>query len=181
MNQELLKKVEEKYKNAFEKLIDEEFHLYEVDKKLESANLLFAPSNITLKYKNTKINSNYMRCLNYFYVEELDESDIEVIKKEEELSNEILDIVKRTYQKVITKKGVKTICYNPPTPERIIENGSLVLELSYGKNTKKVPDEEYINLIKKQKEIIGNIIKEIEKDVLEKWNIPCKILVEKRV
>ena len=62
MNQELLKEVEGKYKNAFEKLIDEEFHLYEVDKKLESAHLLFAPSNITLKYKNTKINSNYIRC-----------------------------------------------------------------------------------------------------------------------
>lgn len=181
MNQELLKEVKTKYKNAFEKLIDEKFHLYEVDKKLENANLLFAPSNITIKYRNSLIKSKYIRCLNYFYVEELEASDIEVIKKSENLSYEILEIVKRTYQKVITKKGAKTICYNPPTPERIIENGSLVLELSYGKNTQKVPDEEYINLIKKQKEIIGNIIKEIEKDVLEKWNIPCKILVEKRV
>lgn len=180
MDQELLKEVKTKYKNAFEKLIDEEFHLYEVDKKLENANLLFAPSNITLKYSNSIIKSKYIRCLNYFYVEELNQADIETIKNSQDLSDEILDIVRRTYQKVITKKGAKTICYNPPTPERIIENGSLVLELSYGKNTQKVPDKEYIDLLKKQKEVIKKVTEAIEKEVLEKWSIPCKVLVEKR-
>lgn len=107
MDQELLKEVKTKYKNAFEKLIDEEFHLYEVDKKLENANLLFAPSNITLKYSNSIIKSKYIRCLNYFYVEELNQADIETIKNSQDLSDEILDIVRRTYQKVITKKALK--------------------------------------------------------------------------
>ena len=67
----LLKQIEMKYKRAFEKMLNEELYLYEIDNKLEQAQLLFAPSTITLKDKNTQIQSNYIRCLNQFYVEEL--------------------------------------------------------------------------------------------------------------
>ena len=52
---EELKEVKEKYKSAFEKLIDEEFNLHEVDKKLEQANLFFAPSLVTLDNTKTEI------------------------------------------------------------------------------------------------------------------------------
>lgn len=178
---EELKEVKEKYKSAFEKLIDEEFNLHEVDKKLEQANLFFAPSLVTLDNTKTEIKSNYIRCLNSFFVEELEERDIEIIKSNDNLSKEIIEVVKRTYKMVITKRNAKTICYNPPTPERIINNGTIVLELSYGRNTQKVSDQEYKDFMLKQKQVITSIVEKIEKDVLEKWNVSCKILVEKRI
>lgn len=177
----LLKQIEMKYKRAFEKMLNEELYLYEIDNKLEQAQLLFAPSTITLKDKNTQIQSNYIRCLNQFYVEELEMNELEILKNYEDLSEQIMDIVRKTYKKVLTKRNSKTICYNPATPERIIKNGTLVFELSYGKNQHKVSDTEYLTLIRKQKELLNNIIQDLEKTVLNKWNIPCKVLIEKRV
>ena len=177
----LLKQIEMKYKRAFEKMLNEELHLYEIDNKLEQAQLLFAPSTITKKDKNTQIQSNYIRCLNQFYVEELEMNELEILKNYEGLSEQIMDIVRKTYKKVLTKRNSKTISYDPPTLERIIKNGTLVFELSYGKNRSKVSDTEYLILIRKQKELLTNIIQDLEKAVLDKWDIPCKVLIEKRV
>ena len=111
----LLKQIEMKYKRAFEKMLNEELHLYEIDNKLEQAQLLFAPSTITLKDKNTQIQSNYIRCLNQFYVEELEMNELEILKNYEGLSEQIMDIVRKTYKKVLTKRNSKTISYDPPT------------------------------------------------------------------
>lgn len=177
----LLKQIEMKYKRAFEKMMNEELYLYKIDNTLEQAQLLFLPSTITLKDKNTQIQSNYIRCLNQFYVEELEMNELEILKNYEDLSEQIMDIVRKTYKTVLTKRNSKTISYNPPSPERIIKNGTVVFELSYGKNQCKVSDTEYLILIRKQKELLTNVIQNLEKEVLDKWDIPCKVLIEKRV
>ena len=108
-------------------------------------------------------------------------NELEILKNYEGLSEQIMDIVRKTYKKVLTKRNSKTISYDPPTLERIIKNGTLVFELSYGKNRSKVSDTEYLILIRKQKELLTNIIQDLEKAVLDKWDIPCKVLIEKRV
>ena len=86
------------------------------------------------------------------------------------------EFIKNTLKKVITKEGVKNITYFEPTPETIIKNGTLVFAFIYGKNKEEQSKEEYINNIRKQKEVINNIKEKLEKETLEKLNIECKML-----
>lgn len=169
-----------KYQNVFEELLNNELNLHKVDNIIESSNLYFSPSQTTLKYIPSKINSKYLRCLNTFYVKKLSEEDIAILK-ESETEDNLIKLVKKTYKEVLLKPGVKRITYNPPTPDRIVENGSVVFELSYGKNIIELSNEKYIENLRKQQKVLKELTENIEHQVKVKMNVPCKVIVEKRI
>ena len=154
----------EVYKNSLIELLKRELNLDNLDKAVEESNCLFAPSTTFEKYGYMKV-SKYIYCLNSLYLDDLN-------KKEETRE----EFIKNTLKKVFTKEGVKNITYFEPTPETIIKNGTLVFAFVYGKNKEEQSKEEYINNIRKQKEVINNIKEKLEKETLEKLNIECKML-----
>ena len=154
----------EVYKNSLIELLKSELNLDSLDNVVEESNCLFTPSTTFEKYGYMKV-SKYIYCLNNLYLDELNEN--------EEMTEEF---IKNTLKKVITKEGVKNITYFEPTPETIIKNGTLVFAFIYGKNKEKQIKEEYINNIRKQREVINNIKEKLEKETLEKLNIECKML-----
>lgn len=165
------------YKEAFYKFIDQTFNTSFFDSKIENANLYFGPSN---DMKNN-IGSKYLSVLNNFYFSSLSNEELITLENKNKVDNEVLNIIANTYKKSIRKDGVSGIMYNPPLPEHYVENGSLVLEFVYGKNTTKVKEEEYIELYKAQKAFIDTIIKDIKEEVSNKLGINCEIFVDKRV
>ena len=103
------------------------------------------------------------------------------MENKKSIDNEVLDIVARTYKNSLRKDGVSGVMYDPPAPDHYVENGSLVLEFVYGKNTKKVSDEEYITLYKNQKAFIEAMTDSIKNVFFDKLGINCEIFVSKRV
>ena len=62
----------QKYKNAFEMLLSNDFKLSKLNEIIESSNLYFSPSVLTQKIKSN-IATNYLRCLNTYYIDKLTE------------------------------------------------------------------------------------------------------------
>lgn len=165
------------YKEAFCQLFNENIDIVSFNEKIENANLYFGPSNDI----NCNINSKYFSILNNFYFNNFSSEDIQKLENKKEIDNEVFDLVARTYKECLKKNGVSGIMYNPPRPEHYVVNGSLVLEFVYGKNTKQISDDKYLDLYRKQKDFINLIVEEIKKEVEEKLGINCEIFISKRV
>ena len=165
------------YKEAFYQFFNKMIDIVSYDNKVENACLYFGPSNDI----NCNINSNYFSILNNFYFSKFSSEDINKLENKKEIDNEVLELVARTYIECIKKDGVSGIMYNPPKPEHYVVNGSLVLEFVYGKNTKKISDDEYMDIYRKQKDFINSMVEELKKEVTEKLGINCEIFISKRV
>lgn len=159
-----MEEYKEVYKNSLIELLNKELGIDNLDNIIEESNCLFRPSTTFEKYGYMRL-SKYIYCLNSLYLENLD--------KIEEPTNEF---IKSTIKTVITKKGVNNITYFNPTPETIIKNGTLVFAFIYGKNKEELAGDDYINNVKKQKEVISRIEEKLKKEVVEKFNIECKML-----
>ena len=159
-----MEEYKEVYKNSLIELLNKELGIDNLDNIIEESNCLFRPSTTFEKYGYIRL-SKYIYCLNSLYLENLD--------KIEEPTNEF---IKSTIKTVITKKGVNNITYFNPTPETIIKNGTLVFAFIYGKNKEELAGDDYISNIKKQKEVISRIEEKLKKEVVEKFNIECKML-----
>lgn len=159
-----MEEYKEVYKNSLIELLNKELGIDNLDNIIEESNCLFRPSTTFEKYGYMRL-SKYIYCLNSLYLENLD--------KIEEQTNEF---IKSTIKTVITKKRVNNITYFNPTPETIIKNGTLVFAFIYGKNKEELAGDDYINNVKKQKEVISRIEEKLKKEVVEKFNIECKML-----
>ncbi len=105
----------------------------------------------------------------------------EIIFNKELVDNDIVDIVKKTYKEVLKKGETETVMYNPPIPKHSVKNGSIVFEFVYGKNSKKLNEDEYVDNMKKQREFIVKINNMLIKEIEEIMEVPCSIFVEKRM
>ncbi|MBQ3298044.1 MAG: hypothetical protein IJG97_04470 [Bacilli bacterium] len=165
------------YRDAFYIFLKQYFDSEAIDSIVDNANLYFGPSN-DITYN---INSKYFSVLNSFYFSSLTDEELIALENKKSIDNEVLDIVARTYKNSLRKDGVSGVMYDPPAPDHYVENGSLVLEFVYGKNTKKVSDEEYITLYKNQKAFIEAMTDSIKNVFFDKLGINCEIFVSKRV
>ena len=156
--------MKEKYIEKFIEYLNQKIDFSIYDKKFEESNLYINP------VKNQKnMNSKYYTLLNIFYVDKLDSN-----------SNVDISFVEQTYKSALIKDGnVKSVMYNPPSISRVVENGNLVLEFSYGKTNKNFNKDEYTALVQKQREFIDKVNLELEKNIENKLNIKCNIFVEK--
>ena len=171
------RKVLNLYKEGFFTLLNNTFNFSYIDEKIDKSNLLF--TNIKLNEKYSSFISKYFRCLNQFYIEKLEEQYLNILIKKEKIDNEVLNIVGITYKEILKKDNVKTATYNPPTLENIVENGTIVIELVYGKNSKELSKEEFLVNLRKQNEFLKQLISDLEKEMIEKTGLKTKIFLNK--
>ncbi len=171
------RKVLNLYKEGFFTLLNNTFNFSSIDEKIDKSNLLF--TNIKLNEKYSSFISKYFRCLNQFYIEKIEEQYLNILIKKEKIDNEVLNIVGITYKEILKKDNVKTATYNPPTLENIVENGTIVIELVYGKNSKELSKEEFLVNLRKQNEFLKQLISDLEKEIIEKTGLKTKIFLNK--
>ncbi len=169
--------IKEIYKLGFIKYLNDIIDFKKYDNWIENSNLLFGIS----KSHENNVSSNYYSLLNDFYIEKLSEEDKKILSDKKTIDEEVVTIVKKTYKEVLKKSDYNTIMYNPPLPEHSVKNGSIVFEFVYGKNIKKINDDNYAQLIKKQREFIKMINAKLIKEIYEKIDSDSNIFVEKRV
>ena len=164
-----MNELEKKYKDIFINYLNQVIDFEKYDQMIDESNSYFGESNDILH----NISSKYLTVLNSIYLDkilEVDDSSIDV------------EFVKKTYVEALKKiDGETNIMYDPPLLEHIVKDGSLVMEFVYGKNVDVPSDVEYVELMKKQKEVINKVMEEIKKEVKEKLNLECVVFVSKRV
>ncbi|MBQ3297313.1 MAG: hypothetical protein IJG97_00760 [Bacilli bacterium] len=165
------------YKEAFCQFLNKNIDVGSFDEKIERANLCFGPSNDI----NCNINSKYFSLLNDFNFNKFSDQDLIILENKESVDNEVLEMVERTYKESLKKDNVSGVMYKTSLPKHYVKNGSLVLEFIYGKNIKKLSDEEYMEIYNQQQVFINNIVEEFKKEVSEKIGLNCEIFVSKRV
>ena len=166
--------MEELYKNELINFLQKEIDFKKYDKEIEESNLYFGKS-ISIKNKL----SEYFELRNNLYIENLSEEEKNTLNSDNK--QDVYELIKNTYKKVITKENANNIMYDPPMPSHYVKNGSLVLTFIYGRNTEEVEDNKYKDLIIKQKQFIENIVKEITNEIKNKINIDTIIFIEKRI
>ena len=167
------------FKDGFSVLLNSKIDFKEIDSKIENANLHFTKSKKAEVNKN--INSDYIICLNELFINKLSDNDINILMNKSLVDEEVLNIVNRSLEDILIKDGVKMITYEYTIPDRIIENGTIVLEFLYAKNDVELRGEDYINNYKKQQEFINTLKQDIEEKVEREFNIKCKLLIDKTV
>jgi len=185
----LYQKLQKDYKYLLEYYINTLIDLKSFEDKIDNSNL-FIGKNTKYKKLNEYLDLNYFFLINNIFIEKLDESDIKLLKEnfnKENISNELINMVKKTYKEVIKdnyfrdeySSNIYKVCYGPVVPINFVDNDSLVFRLIYGKNLKEELDtNKFIELHKKQLSFLENIKKELIDD-LKKLDIKCEVLLEK--
>lgn len=84
----------------------------------------------TINFKSN-VNSDYLLLLN------LSDEKLSLLKSKTVVDDQLLEMVEKTYKTVLHQKEKTKIMYDPPMLNHIVDNGNLVFEFSYGKNTNK--------------------------------------------
>ena len=169
--------MKEKYKQGFISYLHSIIDIKKYDDIVNHSELYFGQSNSVFR----NIESNYYSLINDFYIDNLSEEHKQILNSKNTIDDEVLLIVKDTFKDVLKKGNSEYVMYNPPIPEHRVLNGSLVLEFVYGKNSQKLSNDEYIDLVKKQRDFIKKINESLIKELSETLNIPVYIFVEKRL
>lgn len=178
-----------KYKYLLEYYINTQMDLSKYDNMIKNSGLYIGINN---KYKslNLYLNFDHLFLINNLFVEKLTTEDINLLIIEfnkENISNQLLEMVSRTYRDIIRDnyfKGEYTdlvykVCYGPAIPSNMVDNDSLVFKIYYGKNIIDLDGEKFIELHEKQLSFFEELIKKLKNDVKESLNITCDVLLEK--
>ena len=134
----------------------------------------------TINFKSN-VNSDYLLLLNCVYIENLSDEKLSLLKSKTVVDDQLLEMVEKTYKTVLYQKEKTKIMYDPPMLNRIVDNGNLVFEFSYGKNTDDVSFDGYVRNSSLQKDFITGILKSLESDVYNKLGLKCNFFINKRV
>ena len=147
---------------------------------------------INSKYKNLNeyLKLDYIFLINNLFVEKLSIEDINVLMTKfdrNNISNELILIVERTYKDIIYDNYIKgeyqnsiyKVCYGPVVPFNMVDNNALVFKIYYGKNLIDKDGSEFIELHEKQLSFFHNLISKLKDEIKEKLDINCEILLEK--
>jgi hypothetical protein len=179
------------YKYLLEYYINSRIDLSNYDNMIKNSDLSIGTNS---KYKsiNEYLNLDYIFLINNLFVEKLSNEDInEILNKfnKDNISNELITIIERTYKDVIldnyredgyTDKIYK-VCYGSIVPRNMVNNNSLVFKLIYGKNLIDVEGDQFIGLHKKQLMFLEDVINKLKEEVSNKLNIDCEVLLEKDI
>ena len=186
-------KLENFYKYLFENYLLRHVNIKKYDEKIENSNLYFSthkPEQL-ISGLNEYLNLNYIFVLNNFFIEKLSDEDLvflknELLKNENEFTDEMDIFIKRTYKEIITKdkkddSSIKSykICYGPAIPSNFALNNALVLKIFYGKNIKTLSDEEFLQNLKNQRNILNTLKNNMEEELSSTLDIPVTVMYEK--
>ncbi len=195
-NFDLYIKLENLYKNLFEKYLNTKINLNIYDEKLKNSDLDFGLPSPTKKQLTSGLNEyldlKYIYILNNFFIEKLDNEDINSLKDELEkdvidLNENLINIIERTYKEIINNNYYKgsyieknyNVCYGDITLDSYAPNNALVLKIFYGKNTKEFNHEEFIKNIKEKKIFLQKFSEELKEEIEKNLNIKCVVFNEK--
>ncbi len=201
MNDELIKqkelteeeylKIQNIYKQLLENYILTKIDLRKYDSLIKDSNLDFGIPHPKETDLTNNLNLNYIYLINRLFVEKLNGTDLNILKKY--LANDLKDtsllnsVIERTYKDVIKdnyldgeyKDSNYKVCYGIASPNNFVDNDALVFKIFYSKNTNKYTDEEFLNNLEKKKEFLNTIEENLIKEIKEKLNINCNIIIEK--
>lgn len=152
---------------------------------------LYIGKNIKYSESNEYLKLNYLFLVNNLFVEKLDETDLDLLKNfnKDNISSQLIDLVKRTYKNVIKDnyfKGeytdqVYSVCYGPNVPYNYVKNDSLVFRFIYGKNLIETGDDKFIELDKKQTSFINDVVNRFKEEVYNKTGLVTEVLIMKDI
>ena len=183
-------KLSKKYKYLLEYYLNAIVDFKKYDEEIRNNDLYIGPN---LKYKslNEFFDFDYIFFLNDLFIEKLSIDDISLLENSNinDPNSKIMEMIDNTYRNIIKNnynKGkyldlVYKVCYGPIMPSNFVNNDSLVFKIYYGKNVINVDDKDYIELRNKQIQFLSEIINKIKKEVKEKTNVDCEILIEKDI
>ena len=183
--------VVKKYKYLLEYYVSLKVDLLKYEDLIKESGLYIG---INTKYKslNEYLNLDYIFLINNLFVEKLSIDDINTLMSKfdkNSITDEMMDIISRTYKDVIYDNYFKgeyqnivcKVCYGPVVPFNMVDNNSLVFKIYYGKNLINLDGDEFIKLHEKQLAFFDELIDKIKNEVKEKLDINCDILLEKDI
>ena len=164
------------YNYYFYLFIIDKLELKQYDNLILNSNYLFGKS-ISI---DNRLNLNFINCLNILDYDKISEENINILFSD---VNDIekIRVIENTYKDVMIYKDMKKITYGYVDEDRIIDNGTLVLEICYGKNTSKLTGEDYIENINNQRLFMEDIKKQLEDKINNILNINGRVLIAKIV
>ena len=178
------------YKYLLEYYISTKVDLSKYEKIIKSSDLGIS---INPKYKslNEYFNFDYIFLINNLFIEKLSLEDIDKLinLNKDDITSEILNIIEKTYKEVILDNYYDNcyhdepykVCYGDAILSNFVDNNALVFKIYYGKNSINLDGDEFLKLHEKQLSFLKDLIDIIKKDVKEKLNINCEILLEKDI
>lgn len=179
------------YLKALEQYICSYVDLKKYDDEIANSNLDFGlvPDDRKIPYqKISYMNLKYIYIRNFLFIEKLNINDLKIfwerIKNNKyEIDDELIKIVQNTFKDVIDNNFVVNeykkdfvISYGPANPVTFAKSSDFVINIQYGFNTKKLTDEEYNENLKKKKELITQVKKNIIAD-LDVLGLNTKIFI----
>ena len=162
-----------KYKKIFEQYLLSNINIQSYDQKIDSNTFFIGIGNPNKRQLvsnlENHLNSKYFYIINDFYIEKLSIEEINYLRNCIENDPQAISIIARTYKEIIKDNYIDgnysdekyKVNHGVPIPENFTDNDSLVIKLFYGKNTKKLEDEEFVNNLTKQNEFLEQIKNEL--------------------
>ena len=173
--------LEEAYRKYFCLYIDKFLKVKEFDDMIKNSDLYFGVSTQASKECREMFDTDYIRCLNNFYIEKVNDNYKNILLDENLSVDGKFSVIKETINDVITSNKLHYITYGFVVEERMVENPSIVLEIVYGKNSEKLEGKEYIENSKKQRELLAYIVSQIESRCISALGIKCRVLIQREV
>ena len=189
MSEEDYLKYENKYKEYFEKYLLSKIPLTKYEKEIDESPLGFGKVKNPIKLKSKLseyLNLNHFYVLNKFYINKLNNNDINILINGNE--NQINSLIIETYKEVLTYpnekyKDIKTlkINYTFSTSEETYSNSDeLVIAIYYGDNTKNYGTKEnYLKNYNEKQLFMKNMEQRICSEIKEILKINNKIMHNK--
>lgn len=178
-----------KYKYVLEYFISTIIDFKKYEDEINNSNLYIGKNS---KYKNLNnyLNLNYIFLINNLFVEKLSVDDIKFLRKKfnkDNITDEMLDMIKRTYKDVIYdnylrgeyQNTIYKVCYGSVVPFNFVDNNALVFKIYYGKNLIDKDGDAFIELHQKQLDFLEKLKTKLKSEIKEKLDINCEILQEK--
>lgn len=189
-DKEIYNELSKKYKYFLEYYINSIIDLSKYDNEIKNSNLYIG---INPKYKrlNEYLDLDYIFLINNLFIEKLSINDLNLLKEsnKDDINDSIINMIKNTYKEIINDNyhrgeytdKIYNVCYGPFVPYNFVKNNNLVFKIYYGKNLIDVHKMEYYKLRSNQTKFFNDLMDVIKKEVKEKLNIECDILIEKDI
>ena len=187
----LYQKLAYNYKYLLEYYLNSVIDFSKYENKITTSDLYIGKTN---KYHelNVFLKLDYLFLMNNLFVEKLDKTDIDIILSKfnkDNIEPELIDIIKRTFKEVIKDnyfKGEYTdkiynVCYGPVVPFNFVDNNSLVFRFYYGRNLISLEGDKLLELDEKQISFINEQINLFKKEIIDKLDVNCEILIKKDI
>ena len=183
-------KLANEYKKYFEYYLLSKVDLVKYDKNIIDSKLGFGDLSKKVNLRSNLdefMDINHIFVLNSFYIEKLDNNQIEVLKngtnedKEKLIKETYKDVIRDNYYDGKYRNEVYKVNYlNSTSNYGYFDNDSLVLAIYYGSNKYEYGSKEnYLINYEEKRKYLDNICNEIKANIKNELGIKCDIIYSK--